>query len=96
MSQEVGPISSLTLRPQDADVVRQWRGQRSVERPAMNPAPDVRQAFERTLAGWVGDLLSDRPSLSLVTPEAMADAEELADYHDRDWRRLYRGSVLDD
>jgi hypothetical protein len=54
----------------------------------------MRRAFQRTLAGWVGDLLTQRPTLTLAEDDPHEAA--LADHRDRDWHRLYRGSVLDD
>ncbi len=54
----------------------------------------MRRAFQRTLAGWVGDLLTQRPTLAMPADDPHEQA--LADHRDRDWTRLYRGSVLDD
>lgn len=64
---------------------------------------EARRAFERTLSGWVGDLLDQRACFAPGDPHAqdrMLERQEreqaLADHQDRDWHRLYQGSVLDD
>ena len=50
----------------------------------------ARRVYRRTLANWAGDLLNAR----LCPRWRPTDPTE--DYRDRDWRRLYAGSVLDD
>ena len=52
---------------------------------------DARRAYQRVLAGWAGDCLTCRRD-----PIAWTPPDPQADYLDRDWSRLYTGSVLDD
>lgn len=52
------------------------------------PTQAVQRMYRRVVSGWASDLL--RPPTSRPT------ADPLADYRDRDWRRLYRGNILDD
>lgn len=57
------------------------------------PTQAVQKMYRRVVSGWASDLLTApkiRPAI------AAAAADPLADYRDRDWRRLYRGSLLDD
>lgn len=57
-----------------------------------NPSTDrTKSIYQRMMAGWVMDLLSadeERPEWS--------DPNPLDDYRDRNWHRMYTGSVLDD
>ena len=46
--------------------------------------------YHKALAGWALDLLS------LSAPLTWPARDPQADYRDRDWRRLYAGSILDD
>ena len=50
----------------------------------------ARLLYQRTMAGWVCDLLRRQGGA------AWPKHDPLADYRDRDWRRLYQGSILDD
>lgn len=53
--------------------------------------PGMRTMFGRTLACWASDLLATPPSI-----QWNEDNDPIADYRDRDWSKLYTGSVLDD
>ena len=46
--------------------------------------------YRRTLGHWVSDLLHRRPVVRWRKPDLTGD------YRNRDWHRLYSGSVLDD
>ena len=50
----------------------------------------ARQAYLRMMAGWIGDLMS------LPASVTWGPADPLADFRDRNWQRLYTGSILDD
>jgi hypothetical protein len=50
----------------------------------------VKAMYRRVLSGWASDLLRQRPAASWPARDPQAD------FRDRDWRGLYRGSVLDD
>lgn len=50
----------------------------------------INAMFHRVLSQWVGDLLHRPPEARW--PEAAPED----DYRNRDWRLLYRGSILDD
>ena len=53
-------------------------------------AQAARKMYQRTLSGWALDLLSSSRRVAWSEPVAQPD------YRDRDWTRLYTGSVLDD
>jgi hypothetical protein len=64
---------------------------RALTKQTTVPVPDgLRAMYRRTLANWARDVLSAPPTL------AWPGDDPEADYRDRDWRRLYAGSVLDD
>ncbi len=46
--------------------------------------------FQHMLTHWAADLLRTPPAIDWPAPDPMAD------YQDRDWSKLYAGSVLDD
>jgi hypothetical protein len=98
MNEGLGPISgrgrlAVQAGPEvDVHTPSAWLGAGTRTAGASHAA--MRRAFQRTLAGWVGDLLAQRPALAL--PDDDPQERALADYRDRDWTRLYRGSVLDD
>ena len=50
----------------------------------------LRAMYQKALAGWAMDLLT------LSAPLTWPARDPVADYRDRDWRRLYTGSILDD
>lgn len=52
--------------------------------------PATVDLYRRTLANWCGDVLA-APGTPRWQP-----AEPAGDYADRDWSRLYTGSILDD
>ncbi len=54
------------------------------------PFEAARLAYRRVLANWASDLLVEPRRVEWPA------ADDDADYRDRDWRRLYDGSVLDD
>ena len=63
----------------------------SLVRTTVRPIdPRVRSMYRRVLAGWVLDLLNRPAKLTWRGPDPMGD------FHDRDWRRLYAGDILDD
>ena len=51
---------------------------------------DVKLLYRRAIAGWAYELLRQTPR------PVWCDPLPQDDYQDRDWRRLYRGSILDD
>lgn len=54
------------------------------------PAAAMRRLLGRMLANWTVDLLSTPDPLVWRGPDPQCDPR------DRDWRQLYKGSVLDD
>ena len=60
------------------------------------PTKAVQKMYQRVLSGWASDLLRPRNVPTVRPAIAPAAADPLADYRDRDWRRLYRGNLLDD
>ena len=54
------------------------------------PNPTIQQMYGRVLASWTMDLLNRSPRL------VWGPSDPLDDYCDRDWRRLYRGDIVDD
>ena len=50
----------------------------------------VVRMYRRMLGHWVSDLLQGRPVVRWREPDLTGD------YRNRDWHRLYSGSVLDD
>ncbi len=50
----------------------------------------ARGMYHRTMAVWLTDLLQRRGTVSWPSEGPVTD------YRDHDWRRLYRGSILDD
>ena len=79
----VGPINTIRLEPATAVV----KSGKSTVRPI---DLKVRTMYHRTLAGWVLDLLNRPAELMWRGPDPIGD------FHDRDWRRLYTGDILDD
>ena len=60
-------------------------------RPSRVPTPPhMRAMYQKTLANWAFDRLSAGPA------PTWPEEDPIADYNDRDWRKLYTGSVLDD
>lgn len=53
--------------------------------------PTVRLLYQRFIAGWAQDTLNGQRRISVANTAVDDD-----DYRDRDWRKLYRGDVLDD
>jgi len=53
-------------------------------------ATQAQWMYRRALAAWASDLLSHRRDLVWPSPDPIND------YRDRDWTRLYTGSILDD
>jgi hypothetical protein len=51
---------------------------------------EVKLCYRRAMAGWAQQLLQPAPRA------AWAEAQPQDDYHNRDWWRMYLGSVLDD
>ncbi|MEE9212031.1 MAG: hypothetical protein V3U29_05200 [Phycisphaeraceae bacterium] len=49
-----------------------------------------RRFYLRMMATWASVLISTRRGL------AWPEKDPLADFRDRNWRRLYAGSILDD
>ena len=49
-----------------------------------------RRMYLRVLANWAGDVLTAKPRA------AWPAADPEGDFRDRNWRKLYAGSVLDD
>lgn len=97
MTEGLGPISGrgrLAVQAGPDVEPRTAAAWRPGARTAGSSQAAMRRAFQRTLAGWVGDLLTQRPTLAMPADDPHEQA--LADYRDRDWSRLYRGSVLDD
>lgn len=50
----------------------------------------IQSMYQKTLTLWVADLLRQGPVLSWPSPDSVDDPA------DRDWTKLYAGSVLDD
>jgi len=56
----------------------------------VGPLDDVKLLYRRAIAGWAHALLSPSPRAVWRDPLPQDD------YRDRDWRRMYGGSILDD
>ena len=65
---------------------------RSQSRSERHRLDAVRETYRRFVANWAHDLLGQPPRGRAAWPSA----DPVGDFHDRDWRRLYAGSVLDD
>lgn len=48
------------------------------------------QMFQRSLANWAGDLLRQSQIIAWPKPQAAND------FRDRNWKKMYEGSVVDD
>ncbi len=54
------------------------------------PVARAQHMFRHTVALWAFDVLAKRPAAQWPADDPVED------WRDRDWRRLYTGSILDD
>jgi len=56
----------------------------------LTPNGTIQRMYQKTMTHWAADLLGRSPVPGWPEPDPIDDPA------DRDWRRLYAGSVLDD